>query len=118
VEEIGRLIKPIVVAIVMGCSLFWTTHNMGVAIVGMLIPLVLGLVNIGAGLAYSITALTFVVAIALALTPQWAKRNAELVINEAISQVKELSASADNPVAAQAAQAPDQTPGVSHTKIQ
>ena len=116
-ENVGRLIKPIVVAIVMACSLFWITHNMGVAIVGMLIPLVLGLINIGTGLAYSITALTFIVAVALALTPQGAKRNAEFVVNEAISQVKELSASAEKPAKAQA-EAPDQTPGIPQTRIQ
>ena len=117
-EWLIRLFKPFVVAIVMGLSLFWITHNTGIAIVGMLLPLVLGLINIGTGLAYSITALTFVIAVGLALIPQWAKRDAALVLNEAISQVKELSASAEDPVKATVVQAPDHTPGSSHTRIQ
>ena len=116
-EWLIRLFKPIVVALVMAFSLFWITHNTGIAIVGMLLPLVLGLINIGTGLAYSITALTFLVAVAFALTPNWVKWNAAFIMHEALSQVNELSASGENPVKSQAAQAPGQTPGSSHTKV-
>ena len=59
----------------------------------------------------------FVIAVGLALIPQWAKRDAALVLNEAISQVKELSASAEDPVKATVVQAPDHTPGSSHTRL-
>jgi hypothetical protein len=118
VEWLIRLFKPLLVALVMAFSLFWITHNTGIALVGMLLPLVLGLINIGTGLAYGITALTFLVAVAFALTPLGVKRDVALIMHEAISQVKELSASAENPVNPQAAQAPDQTPGSSHTKVQ
>ena len=118
VEWLIRLFKPLLVALVMAFSLFWITHNTGIALVGMLLPLVLGLINIGTGLAYGITALTFLVAVAFALTPLGVKRDVALIMHEAISQVKELSASAEDPVKATVVQAPDHTPGSSHTRLQ
>jgi hypothetical protein len=68
-ELLARIGKAMIVAAVAFGAIFYIFNDMAMAMVVMLLPLVLGMLNILTPVAYSLTAVVFMAAIAFAILP-------------------------------------------------
>ena len=80
-----RFGKPVLVSIVMFCAIFYLSGNVKTAAIGMLIPLVMGSLSILPSIAYGLTGLALLWAIAVAVGPASVKETAKALFSQAAS---------------------------------
>jgi hypothetical protein len=84
----GRFGKSAVVSIVMFCALFYLSGNPRTAAIGMMIPLVMGSLGIAPSIAYGLTGLALIWAIAVAVGPASVKETAKSLFSQAAPEVE------------------------------
>jgi len=103
-----RIVKSVVMAAIMMASAWALTGSVRIALVAGLVPFVLGMTNIMTGVAYSITAGVFLLAIAVQIigfdTIVEVKADAEKILHDAevVRSSKKTAAPAPSPAPAPA----------------
>jgi uncharacterized protein involved in cysteine biosynthesis len=87
-DVLSRFGKPVAYSIVMFFALLYLTGNVKTAAIGTLIPLVLGSLGILTSIAYTLTALVLLLAVAVAVAPPSVKERARTLISQTTSAVK------------------------------
>jgi hypothetical protein len=77
-----RFGKPVLVSIVMFCAIFYVSGNVKTAAIAMLIPLIMGSLGITPSIAYGLTGLALLWAIAVAIGPPSVKETAKSLFSQ------------------------------------
>ncbi len=80
-----RFGKPAAVSIVMFCAIYYLSGNVKTAAIAMLIPLIMGSLGITPSIAYGVTGLALIWAIAVAVGPASVKETAKSLFSQATS---------------------------------
>lgn len=88
-QNVVRFVKPVALAIICFVAILYLTKSLGTAMVLSLIPLLLGWLGIMESFAYALAAISFLAAVAWAVTPVGVKTIIAEKADEATLEIKQ-----------------------------